>query len=106
MWWVDASVLAVLVTQPSGPELAHVGVLIDEDAEAWSRGQKAASEDSSQSPSSSAPRSPRSIASPAPPPYLHQRGAGRCAAGLSRKARRWRSSIGDARCHGPPARRP
>jgi hypothetical protein len=33
MWWVDASVLAVLVTQLSGPELAHVGVLIDEDAE-------------------------------------------------------------------------
>ncbi len=85
MWWVDASVLAVLITQLSGPKLAHVSVLIDEDAEAWSRGQKAASEDPSQPTSPSAPRSPRSIASPAPPAYLHQRGAGRCAAFLSRK---------------------
>lgn len=68
MWWVDASVLTVLPVQLSGPELVHAGVLIDEDAEAWSRGQKAASEELAQPTSPSAPRSPRSVASPAPPP--------------------------------------
>jgi hypothetical protein len=41
--WVDASVLTVLPAQLSGPELVHADALVDEDAEAWSRGQKAAS---------------------------------------------------------------
>jgi hypothetical protein len=73
MWRVDASVLAVLPAQLSGPELAHVSALVDEDVEAWSRGQKAASEElfSADLPERASVTEINS--SPAPPAYLNQR---------------------------------
>jgi hypothetical protein len=68
MLWVDVSVLAALATQLSGPELADASALVDEDAEAWSRGKERPPRTWSQPTSPSAPGSPRSTISPALPP--------------------------------------
>jgi hypothetical protein len=64
--------------------LAHASALVDEDAEAWSRARAASEELVSADLSERAPVTEiNSLARPAA--YLNQRGAGRCAAFLSRK---------------------
>jgi hypothetical protein len=106
MLWVDVSVLAVLATQLSGPELAHASALVDEDAEAWSRGQKTASEElvSADLRERVPVTEINNLARPAA--YLNQRAPDAARHSWAVRTRRWPSSIGDARCHGPRAQRP